>query len=71
MNEPHRDPQPEPPAARKLHPSEIPTLPLPSTWRLVVGGIVILAFLIVMYWSYSPDEPPADPAKSSLEQGTA
>ena len=57
--------------AKKLNPYEIPTLPLPSTWRLVVGGIVILAFLIFMYRSYSPDEPSADPAKSSLAQGTA
>ena len=70
MKEPHRDHQPEPAAPKQLEPSEIPTLPLPSTWRLVVGGIVIIAFLIFMYRSYSPDEPPADPAKSSLEQGT-
>jgi hypothetical protein len=70
MNEQHRDHQPEPAAAKPLTPSEIPTLPLPSTWRLIVGGIVILAFLFFMYRSYSPDEPPVDPAKTSLEQGT-
>ena len=70
MKEPHRDHQPEPAAPKQLEPSEIPTLPLPSTWRLIVGGVVILVFLYFMYRSYTPEEPPVDPAKTSLLHGT-
>ena len=47
---------------------EPPVLPRPSTWRLVVAGVVVLAFL---YWMYRTgeregQEPPPPPAQSAL-----
>ena len=53
---------PDAPPSRE-HPREPPTLPLPSAWRLVVAGIVILAFLYLMYIT-ALEEAPA-PAQSS------
>lgn len=37
---------------------EVPTLPLPSRWRLLVAALVALAFLFFLYHSY---QEPADP----------
>jgi hypothetical protein len=40
---------------------EPPTLPMPSLWRLVVAAAIAIAFLYLMYSTYtdSPIPPPA------------
>ena len=49
-------------------PGEPPTLPLPPWWRLVVAAVAVLAFLYLMYNSYTdpPIPPPAQGPHSSL-----
>jgi hypothetical protein len=38
-----------PPAPPGLPPGEVPVLPPPSLWRLIVAGIVIVGFLWFLY----------------------
>jgi hypothetical protein len=54
--------------AHPEHRREPPTLPLPSLWRLVVAAVVVIAFLYLMYSTYteSPTPPPAQGPSSSL-----
>jgi len=58
---------------RAERPREAPTLPLPSLWRLVVAAVVVIAFLYLMYSSYteSPTPPPAQGPHSSLPVGSS
>lgn len=53
---------------RARRPHEPPTLPLPSWWRLIVAAAVVIAFLYLMYSTYteSPTLPPAQGPHSSL-----
>ena len=55
-------------ARRAEHRREAPTLPLPSWWRLVVAAVAVIAFLYLMYSTYteSPTSPPAQGPHSSL-----
>ncbi|MFO1120093.1 MAG: hypothetical protein U1E38_08395 [Rhodospirillales bacterium] len=42
-----------------------PTLPLPSTWRLIVAAIAIIGVLYLMYETARDAEVPPPPAPAS------
>jgi hypothetical protein len=52
-------------AHRTEHRREPPTLPLPSLWRLVVAAVVVIAFLYLMYSTYTESPPPPAQGQSS------
>ena len=49
-----------------------PTLPLPSTWRLIVAAIAIIGVLYLMYDTARDAEPPPPaPASPATSQGNS
>ncbi len=64
MHEQRKDHQPPPGEGP-------PTLPLPSTWRLIVAAIAIIGVLYLMYETAREAElPPSAPASPAAGQGS-